>query len=127
LNGKSIAPYIAKLNQIRRENPALQQLRNVSTHWSDDSEILVYSKHIEARFTQSGEANTIIVVANVDPHAVRSTTVHLDLAKLGMPYGSTFEVVDLLSGDVFTWSADNYVKLDAFVNPVHILRVSKIK
>ena len=124
---KSIAPYISKLNQIRRENPALQQLRNVATHWSDDPAILVYSKHLDGAFTETGKSNTIVVVANLDPHAVRATTVHLDLSKLGLDYGANFEVTDLLSGDVFSWSSDNYVKLDAFVQPVHILRVSKIK
>ncbi len=124
--GKTLAPYLAKLNEIRRQNPALQQLRNLSTHWSDDPAILVYSKHLDAQFTDNKKSNTIIVVANVDPHAVRATTVHIDLAKLGLPYGSSYEVVDLITGASFVWSSDNYVRLDAFVEPVHILRVEKL-
>ena len=125
--GRSLAPYIAKLNAIRNENPALQQLRNLATHWSDDSSILVYSKHLDGEFTESGKPNTIIVVANVDPHAVRETTVHLDLDKLGLPADSRFEVTDLITGATFSWSTDNYVRLDAFVEPVHILCITKIK
>ena len=49
--------------------------------------------------------------------------MHLDLAKIGLPAGSTFGVTDLLTGDKFEWGADNYVRLDAFGEPCHILHV----
>ena len=121
--GKSIAPFLTQLNTIRAQHPALRQLRNLRVHWSDDDAILVYSKVLPGRFVRSGRSDGIIVVANVDPHSVRETTVHLDLAALGLPEGSTFEVKDLITGDRFTWGADNYVRLDAFTQPVHILRI----
>ena len=58
---------------------------------------------------------------------MRETTVHLDLEKLGLVAhadGATqFTVTDLLTEQVFTWGADNYVRLDAFTEPVHILRI----
>ena len=72
---------------------------------------------------RSGRTDGIIVVANVDPHSARETTVSLDLEALGLPPGSTFEVKDLISGERYTWGAENYVRLDAFVHPVHILRI----
>jgi starch synthase (maltosyl-transferring) len=125
--GKSIAPYITKLNQIRVENPALWQLRNLFTHWSDDSSIFVFSKHLSARHSPDGQSNTIIVVANVDPHAVRETTVHLNLEALEMAPGARFEVEDLITSNKFEWGSDNFVRLDAFAEPVHILKVTKTK
>jgi starch synthase (maltosyl-transferring) len=121
--GTSLAPYLRRLNEIRREHPALHQLRNTTVHWSDDEGILVYAKHLSKRFTGTGSSDAIIVVANVDPHSVRETTVHLDLEALGLEIGSTFSVTDLLTQQVFTWGTDNYVRLDAFTEPVHILRV----
>lgn len=121
--GKSIAPYITTLNRIRSEHPALRQLRNLTVHPSDDEAILVYSKVLPGRFVRSGRTDGIIVVANVDPHAARATTVHLDLAALGLAPGTTFDVKDLITGDRFRWGADNYVRLDAFVEPVHVLRI----
>jgi len=121
--GKSIAPYLTQLNTIRAQHPALRQLRNLQVHWSDDDAILVYSKVLPGRFVRSGRSDGIIVVANVDPHSVRETTVHLDLPALGLPVGSSFEVKDLITGDRFTWGTDNYVRLDAFTQPVHILRI----
>jgi starch synthase (maltosyl-transferring) len=49
--------------------------------------------------------------------------VHLDPTKFGIPADSPFDVVDLLSGQRFCWTRDNYVRLDAFVQPVHILAI----
>ena len=121
--GKSIAPYIARLNQIRAENPALHQLRNLQVHSTDDSAILCFSKYLSAEHSPTGQASAIIVVANPDPHAIRETTVHLDLCKLGLNPGQSFRVTDLITASSFQWSEHNYVKLDSFTEPAHILRV----
>ncbi|MFD5225363.1 maltotransferase domain-containing protein [Microbacterium sp. NPDC058342] len=123
--GESLAPLLRRLNEIRRAHPALQQLRNISFHWSDDDSVLVYSKHLDAAFTGTGAADTIIVVANLDPHSVRETTVHLDTRIWGVEPGETFEVEDLLTGAVWTWTDHDYVRLDAFAEPVHILKVKE--
>lgn len=125
-SGKSIAKYITKLNQIRAAHPSLRQLRNIEFHHTDDSAILAFSKYIEAKHSPTGQADCVLVVANVDPHAVRETTVHLDLAKLGLPYEVNFEVTDLITNQTYAWSADNFVKLDAFDEPVHIFSIGKV-
>ena len=124
--GRSIAPYITKLNQIRASHPALRQLRNLEIHHTDDSAILAFSKHLAAEHTANGKADTIIVVANTDPQSVRETTVQLDITKLGMQHGDSFEVIDLITNEKYDWTGSNYVRLDSFVEPVHILKVSKI-
>jgi starch synthase (maltosyl-transferring) len=121
--GKSLAPYLTKLNGIRSAHPALRQLRNLDMHWSDDESMLVYSKYLAGRFTADARPDGIIVVANVDPHSVRETTVHLDVTRFGLDTGAAFTVTDLMTGARFHWGADNYVRLDAFTEPVHILQV----
>jgi starch synthase (maltosyl-transferring) len=121
--GTSLAPYLTALNRIRRQHPALRQLRNLQIHFSEDDSVLVYSKHLAAEFTGTGRPDTLIIVANVDPHSVRETMVHLDLTRMGMNHGQHFEVQDLLTGATWSWSSDNYVRLDAFTEPVHILHV----
>ncbi|GAA2461214.1 maltotransferase domain-containing protein [Agromyces soli] len=121
--GRSLALYLGILNRIRTEHPALGQLRNLHVHRSDDDAVLVYSKRLAAEFTGTGADDTLIVVANVDPHSVRETTVHLDLEALGLPPGSTFDVEDLVTGQHWEWGADAYVRLDAFTRPAHVLHV----
>ncbi len=121
-NGKSLAPYIKKLNEIRASQPALGQLRNVSIHYSDDPEILVFAKHLDAEFAD-GEPNTVIVVANLDPHSARETNVHLELWKLGLDETKPFKVRDLITGVEFSWGKSNFVRLDSFSEPVYIFEV----
>ena len=125
--GTSLAPYVTRLNEIRAAHPALGQLRNITIQHSDDDAVLCYSKHLSAEFTGTGKSDTIIVVVNTDPHAVRTTTVRLHQATFGMEQGQEFTVTDLISGEKWAWSADNYVRLDPFTQPVHILHVDGAK
>lgn len=123
--GLSIAPYIAKLNEIRAKHPALAQLRNIEFHRSEDGAFLVFSKHLSAEHSATGLDDTIIVVVNTDPHSVRETSVVLDLWKLGLPDNAVFEVTDLITDETWTWGTRNYVRLDPAVEPAHILRVKR--
>lgn len=119
--GNSLAPFLMRLNEIRRAHPALRQLRNLTFHWSDDDAILVFSKHMDAALSPTGESDTILVIANVDPHSVRETMVHLDTQVWGVAPGQPYEVEELITGAQWTWTDHNYVRLDAFREPVHIL------
>jgi len=121
--GTTLVPYLTRLNEIRAAHPALAQLRNLTIHWSDDDSILVFGKHLEGRFTDSGTPDSIIVVANVDPHSVRETLVHLDLTRFGLEPDATFGVTELITGAEWTWGRDNFVRLDAFTEPVHVLAI----
>lgn len=123
--GDSLAPFLTRLNEIRRAHPALRQLRNLSVHWSDDDAILVYAKHLDAAVSPDGRSDTVIVVVNTDPHSVRQTMVHLDTRVWGVEPGTPYEVEDLVTGATWTWSDHNFVMLDAFTEPVHILHVKE--
>ncbi|MGN6743711.1 MAG: alpha-1,4-glucan--maltose-1-phosphate maltosyltransferase [Amnibacterium sp.] len=121
--GRTLAPYLTRLNAIRRGHPALGQLRNIRFHWSDDDAVLVFSKYLDGAFTPSGEPDAIIVVANLDPHGSRETVVHLDPTQFGRTPGETFAAHDLITDSVWQWGTDDYVRLDPFTEPVHILHV----
>nr|WP_119870234.1 alpha-1,4-glucan--maltose-1-phosphate maltosyltransferase [Frondihabitans sp. 762G35] len=121
--GASIAPYLTQLNRIRAAHPALRQLRNLTVHGSDDDAILVYSKYLAGEHTRSGRSDAIIVVVNTDPHSARETTVRLDPTAFGVAPGTRFTVRDLITQQSWVWGGDDYVRLDAFVEPAHILAV----
>lgn len=118
--GRTLAPYLTRLNEIRRAHPALQQLRNVAVHWSDDDSIIVFSK---SAVLPDGHRDTVIAVVNLDPHAARETMVHLDLPALGLDEHATFVVHDEISGADWTWNQHNYVRLDPYHEPAHLLTV----
>ena len=117
-----IAPFITRLNMLRKSHPALHQLRNLRFHYSDQPEILCYSKSVLAE-GGGGERDTVLVVVNIDPHHPREATVWLDLAALGVGAGEHFVVADELSGQEFRWGQANYVRLDPGVTPAHIFTV----
>jgi starch synthase (maltosyl-transferring) len=126
-DGTSIAPYLARLNEIRRAHPALHWLRNLRLHHADGDEIIVFSKRTGAgHATGSGpEADAVLMVVNLDPHAARETTVRLDMPALGMEWWETFDVHDEISGATYTWGHENYVRLDPAVEPAHIFTVRR--
>ncbi len=82
--GRTLAPYLTRLNELRRAHPALQLLRNLTVHSSDDESILVFSKRA---VLDDGETDVVIVIVNLDPHGTRETTVHLDMPALGLELG----------------------------------------
>ncbi len=119
--GESLAPYLTRLNEIRRAHPALQLLRNLRFHHTDDPDVIAFSKSLT---TQSGE-DTVLVVVNVDPHGPRETKVWLDMPALGFDWHETFSVHDEISDQTFRWGHGNYVRLDPGAEPAHVLSVRR--
>ncbi|WP_193612647.1 alpha-1,4-glucan--maltose-1-phosphate maltosyltransferase [Nocardioides lijunqiniae] len=122
--GRTLAPYLTRLNEIRRRHPALQLLRNITIHSSDDENILVFSK--VAYDPESGDpGDTVIVVVNLDPHATRESMVHLDLPALGLDWHDGFTVHDEITGEDWNWGQHNYVRLDPGHEPAHVLTLRR--
>jgi starch synthase (maltosyl-transferring) len=121
-SGNTLAPYLTRLNEIRRAHPALKRLRNLRWHHPDNDQIIAWSK----RESVDGRADDVVlVVVNLDPHSVREATVHLDVQALGFEPGESFEVHDQISGATWTWGEHNYVRLDPFVEPAHVFVVRR--
>ncbi len=109
-----LLPMIRRINEIRRENPALQVLSNVFWLETQNEALMGYAKR--------APGNTVIVIANVDPHHAQEGLTIIP-AHFGLP--PVFSVQDLLSGEYHDWRiGPNYVRLDPD-GPVqaHIFRV----
>jgi len=119
--GLTIAPLLTKLNAIRRAHPALHFLRNLRFHYSDQPEILCFSKSTGTDFP--GGPDLVLVVVNLDPTNAREATVWLDNGALGLDAGAGLRVTDELTGQSFQWGQGNYVRLDPAIAPAHILTV----
>ena len=108
---------IARVNAIRREQPALQQHVNVTFHHTDNGALLWYSKWATG-------APRIFVAASTDPHWVQHGFVEVPLQELGLTEDQPFVVEDLLDGARYTWRGRfNYVRLDPAERMAHIFRV----
>jgi starch synthase (maltosyl-transferring) len=121
--GLTIAPLLARLNAIRQAHPALHYLRNLRFHYSDQPEILCFSKH--TRGDSADRPDIVLIVVNLDPGNAREATVWLDTEALGLDAAAGFGVRDELTGRSFRWGQANYVRLDPAVAPAHILAVTQ--
>ena len=116
----SLHDLIARVNQIRRENPALQTNHGLRFHPTDNDSLLAYSKT-----TEDGQ-DAVLAIVNLDPHHTHSGWVDLDLLDLGVASDKPYQVHDLLSGARFLWQgARNFVQLDPAHTPAHIFRVRR--
>ncbi|ARE74477.1 MULTISPECIES: alpha-1,4-glucan--maltose-1-phosphate maltosyltransferase [unclassified Streptomyces] len=111
--GATIAPLITSLNRLRRRNPALQQLRDIHFHSTDNEQVIAYSKH--------AGANSVLVVVNLDPHHTQEATVSLDMPVLGLDWHGSLAVRDELTGETYHWGRANYVRLEPGRTPAHVL------
>ncbi|HEV8549095.1 MAG TPA: alpha-1,4-glucan--maltose-1-phosphate maltosyltransferase [Polyangiaceae bacterium] len=114
----NIKQDVARLNRLRRENPALQTLANLEFLNSDYDGILAYRRY--------APNNELVVIVNLDPHRMHETQVELPLERLGIGANEPYEVNDLLSGARYTWRGrKNYVKLDPTERVGHVFRISR--
>ncbi len=118
----SLREYIARLNTIRRENPALHHDRNLQFFPSDNDQILFYGK------ITPDLSNIVLVAVNLDPHHVQSGWVRLPLSELGLPteHGESFQVHDLIGDARYLWHGEsNFVLLDPAASPAQVFRVRR--
>ena len=111
---------ITLLNAIRRDNPALQRMNNLTFRESENAQVLFFTK------TAPGWRNNLLVIANLDPSRAQETVVTVPLAELGLDPDLPYIVEDLLTGARYSWrGARNYVRLDPTLQPGHILRLQR--
>ncbi|MCI0453756.1 MAG: alpha-1,4-glucan--maltose-1-phosphate maltosyltransferase [Candidatus Dadabacteria bacterium] len=116
----NLRDFIARVNKIRKENPALQMTRNLKFYEVDNEYLLFYGKSTEDL------SNIIFVVLNLDPYHTQSGWVRVPINELGIDPTQPYLVHDLLSEDKYIWHGErNYIELNPQILPAHILRVKK--
>jgi len=112
--------YMRRVNQIRREHPALHDDWNLRFHTVDNEQIIAYSKQ-----TDDGR-DTVLVVVNLDPHHTQSGWLELPLEQLDMTEDTPFQVHDLLGDGRYLWhGARNYVELNPEMSPAQIFAIRR--
>ena len=118
-----VAEMLTALNKIRRSHPAALSYHNLTVLPTSDPNILAFARHTPAELTGTGQADTLIVVVNLDGHNAHQSMIHLELSELGLPTDRPLNVRDELTGREFQWGWDNYVSLAPWADVAHILSV----
>jgi starch synthase (maltosyl-transferring) len=116
----SIAPLIRRVNEIRREHPALQRNAGLSLHAIDDDQLIAWSKRTEDR------SDRILTIVSLDPSQVRRGTLVLDTYDLWLDPGRPIEAEDLLTGDIHRFDGNRLeIEIDPAGTPARILRIRR--
>ncbi len=115
--GEGLGLLLGRLNQIRREHPALQQLRQLHFHRAAHDRVVVYSKRARDR---GGVDDVVVVVCSLDPHQIVETEIFLDPEALGLTARDVYFVHDELTGQTWRWGQRAFVRLTPD-DPAHVL------
>lgn len=114
----NLRDLIARVNRIRRRNPALQQTRNLRFLECENENLVAYLK-------TAGE-NTLLIVVSLDPFRTQTGALHLPLSELGMEKGHPFLLEDLLGGEKVIWYGEwNSVTLDPQELPARLFALRR--
>lgn len=108
---------IERVNTIRRENPALQDWRNVEFYRADDDDVIFYGK-------REGE-RLIVIAVNLDPENARDVLLWMPTGMYGIEDWEAYDVEELLDQTRHVWhgSAHRW-RLDPQTNPAAIFRMN---
>ena len=116
-----VKEVMTKMNQIRKENEALQTTWNIEFTDIDNPHLLGFTK------INPDKTNKLLIVINMDYQNTHSGWVKVPLHSFGLTGQPSFKVHDLLSGDEYTWSSEwNYIELNPHRMPAHIFRVEAV-
>ncbi len=118
--GRSLEPFLTRLNEIRRLHPALAQMRTIKFHHIDNDALLAYSKFDPI----SGDC--VLVVVTLNAFGPEESTLWLDMEALGMEAYERFWVRDEITGEEYQWGQSNYVRLDPVRTVAHVINMPLI-
>ena len=106
---------ITIVNRVRRDNPALQTDRGLRFHFTENEQLLAYSK------STPDNSNVVLTVINVDAHHVQRGWVNLPLEELGIDRDRPYQAHEMISGARYFWSGPrNYVEINPISMPAQI-------
>lgn len=115
-----LTEMITKVNQVRKENPALQTTWNIHFTRTDNDHLMSYVKY------NDDKSNIVWCIASFDVEYKQSGFIEVPKALLGIERNVNLKVTDLLTGEVFHWFNEwNYVELNPDKYPAHVLLVEK--
>ncbi|MBK7664889.1 MAG: alpha-1,4-glucan--maltose-1-phosphate maltosyltransferase [Sterolibacteriaceae bacterium] len=116
----NIVSIITRINQIRRDSPALQTYNDVLFLGSHNPNIIAYAKMTEDR------SDIIVCVVNVDPFQSQSTLIDIPLGTFGIGAHEQYEAHDLLSDDRYIWGGPTaYIELSPAGKMAHIIKIRR--
>jgi starch synthase (maltosyl-transferring) len=114
----SLAPFVRRLNEIRREEPALARVRPPLIQEIDDPHLLAWCRHDDS------SSSRVLVVVNLQPHEPRTGRLVLDRQRLGLAAEASVTAHDLLDHAEHIWPTDAITIECTPDEPVRVFRLT---
>jgi starch synthase (maltosyl-transferring) len=112
----TLAPLLARLNAVRRNNSALQHNDGLWFCEIDNPQLLAWAR-------RHGD-NVVLCVVNLDSHQAQEGEITLPLAELGLSPNVPFMLEEQLAGSHYFWQgARHALRLDPASAPALVFRV----
>jgi starch synthase (maltosyl-transferring) len=112
----NIKTELARLNAIRRANPALQDWRNVRFYRADDDAVIFYGKRTGA--------NVLFIAVNLDPFAAHDPLLWFPTGDYGIADDEPYVLEELLGSTKHAWRGSPHRwRLDPQTNPAAVFRL----
>ena len=114
----NIRDYITRLNQIRRNNPALQAFTNLKFYQSNNEHVLFYCK------ATPDNTNILLCAVNMDPYHTQEARLIIPLEEFGIGNTTTYQLHELIQDFQHDVVGPEYIiRLDPNHEPAAILAV----
>ena len=119
-NQMNLKGLISRVNEIRRESPALHSDWSLRFHPLDNDQLIAYSKATDDL------SDVILVIVNLDPRYKQSGWIDVPLDDFKLDPQQSYQVHDLLTDARYLWHGSrNYVELNPLTQPAHIFKVRR--
>jgi starch synthase (maltosyl-transferring) len=114
----NISDYIARLNQIRKDHPALQEYDNLRFFEVQNENVIGFVK------STPDNRDIVLVLCNLDPFEAHEAWFDVPTGDLGIGVDQQYLAVDLLNDETRSWTgAWQHIRLDPQVNPAAIIHI----
>jgi starch synthase (maltosyl-transferring) len=113
-----LTQLITRINEIRKDQSALQFTNNIDFCTIENDQVLAYFKQSEDK------QNNILCIVNIDPYNKQGGWVQIPKHKMGISGDTPMRMTDLVTGNSYIWNQEwNFVELDPFQVPYHIFSI----
>ena len=114
-----LTTVIARVNQLRHQNEALQQTNNIKFCYIENNNLMAFYKWNDAK------TNELLIIISLDPYYSQQGSVKMPLNELKINQGHAYQMHDLVTESVYNWYNEwNYVELHPTL-PFHIFKITK--
>ncbi len=110
---------IAKINEARKEHPALQQTNNIRFCTIENEQLIAFYKWNDAK------TDELLIIISLDPYYSQRGQVQLAVDAIGRGNGHPIEVYDLITNNGYIWNSEwNFIELHPAL-PFHLFHIKK--